>query len=133
GSGRVPISIDRLKAEDRFGREPAHGLTPERLFERRWALSLLDRVLALLGDEMAAAGKTGLFERLRATLTGGRGAGSYADLAGALGMTEGAVKMAAQRLRRCYREILREEIARTLADPAEVDDEIRALFSALGG
>ena len=133
GGGRVPIPIDRLDAEGRYGREPAHELTAERLFERRWALALLERVVGRLEAEMAAAGKAALFGPLKATLTGERDMARYAAIALELGLTEGAVKMAASRLRRRYQEILREEIGRTVDDPAEVDEEIRALFTSLGG
>jgi hypothetical protein len=105
--------------------------SPERLFERRWATSLLDRAVARLEAESIASGKAGLLSAVLPTLTGGRSEVPLAAIAAELGMTEGAVKMAASRLRRCFGEILREEIARTLADPADVEEEIRALFAAL--
>jgi RNA polymerase sigma-70 factor (ECF subfamily) len=131
GGGLAPLSSDCGEAEGRYGSEPAHELTPERLFERRWAIDLLARAVARLEVEMAAAGKDELFARLLPSLTGGRGELPLTAAAARLGMTEGAVKMAASRMRRRYGAILREEIARTLADPTEVDDEIRALFAAL--
>ncbi len=132
GGGHKLVSLDALAAETRYSREPADNITPERLFEQRWALTLLDHVLARLGEEYEATGKWGVFEQLKGCLTGGRDVPSYAGLAGRLGLTEGAFKVAVHRLRRRYREVLREEIARTVADPAEIDDEIRQLFSALG-
>jgi RNA polymerase sigma-70 factor (ECF subfamily) len=133
GGGRVAVSIDALAAESRFGGEPAHDLTAERLFERRWALTLLDHVLAGLDAEMARSGKQALYERLRPALAGDEGAPSYAVVADDLGLSVGAVKMAAHRLRAKYRERLREEIARTVAEPSEIDAEIRDLLAMLGG
>jgi RNA polymerase sigma-70 factor (ECF subfamily) len=130
GGGRPPLSLDGLDAEGRYRREPAHQETPERLFERRWALSLLDRVLSRLREEHVASGKERLFEHLKGQLTGD--GVPHAQTAAELGMTEGAVKVAVHRLRGRYREILRDEIAQTLDDPADVEDEVRALFAALG-
>ena len=131
GGGRVATPIDALAAESRFGGEPGHDLTAERLFERRWALSLLDHVLAGLDAEMARSEKRALYERLRPALVGGEEASPYPVIADELGLTVGAVKMAAHRLRARYRERLREEIARTVADPSEIDSEIRDLLAAL--
>jgi RNA polymerase sigma factor (sigma-70 family) len=131
GGGVGLFPIDGRDAEGRYGREPSHEMTAERLYERRWALTLLDRVLARLAAEMDRAGKGALFARLEPTLLGGRGAAPYAVVAGELGLTEGAVKVAAHRLRRRYRELLRAEIGRTVADPAGVDQEIGELFAAL--
>jgi RNA polymerase sigma-70 factor (ECF subfamily) len=132
GGGRPTLPLDFGDADGRYGREPAHADTPERLFERRWALALLDRVLGRLSDEYAASGKAALFQRLRPYLTGDASGDPYAAAATDLGTNEGAVKVAVHRLRQRYRDTLRDEIAQTLADPAEVDDEIRALFAALG-
>ncbi len=131
GGGAMPVSIDRTLAEGRYSAEPVNELTPERLFERRWATSLLDHAVARLEAESIAAGKAALVACLLPTLTGGRGEVPIAAIAAELGMTEGSVKMAASRLRKRYGEILREEIARTLANPADVEEEIRALFAAL--
>jgi RNA polymerase sigma factor (sigma-70 family) len=131
GGGAPPISIDRALAEGRYSAEPVDALTPERLFDRRWATDLLDQALARLEAESIAAGKSALVSRLLAALTGGRGEAPFAAIAAELGMTEGSVRMAASRLRKRYGEILREEIARTVADPADVDAEVRALFAAL--
>src|SRR5262249_51630421 len=101
----------RVLAEGRYSAEPVDELTPERLFDRRWATGLLDRALARLEAESSAAGKSDLMSRLLPALTGGRGEVPFAAITAELGMTEGAVKMAASRLRKRYGEILREEIA----------------------
>jgi len=130
GGGRRMVSIDLGFAEDRFRREPAHELTAERIFERRWALTLLERVLTVLADEMAASGKEHLFEVLKVYLTAADGP-PYAETADALEISEGAVKVAVHRLRGRYRRLIQSEIAKTLNDPADVGDEIRSLFSAL--
>jgi RNA polymerase sigma-70 factor (ECF subfamily) len=132
GGGRQLLTIDARDAEGRYVREPAHALTPERLFDRRWALTLLDHVLDRLGEELASEGKGPLFEALKPALMGERSM-PHAQLAEELGMTEGAVRVAAHRLRTRYRELLRDEIAQTLDDPDDVDDEIRDLFASLGG
>jgi RNA polymerase sigma-70 factor (ECF subfamily) len=130
GGGRAPVSIDRLRAEGRYHREPASDLTPERLFERRWALTLLDLVLARLEAEMGRAGKSAQFAALRPALLGTAERIPYARIAAELGLTEEAARAAATRLRRRYRAILRDEVARTVDDPADVEAEIRALFAA---
>jgi RNA polymerase sigma-70 factor (ECF subfamily) len=133
GAGRTIVPIDRLDAEGRYGLEPAHEMTAERLFERQWALTLLQRVLRRLEDESAHAGKSALFDQLRPALQGDDLAPSYREIAAALGLAEGAVRVAAHRLRVRYREVLREEVGRTTDDPAGVDDEIADLLAALGG
>jgi RNA polymerase sigma factor (sigma-70 family) len=131
GGGQPPLSLDLGDAEARFGREPDHTLTAEKLFERRWALALLQEVLARLREEHAARSKEALFDRLRGFLVGERQPGGHAAAAAELGLTEGAVKVAVHRLRQRYRELIREEIGRTVHDPKAIDDEIRALFAAL--
>jgi RNA polymerase sigma-70 factor (ECF subfamily) len=130
GGGRPVISLDSLDAEARYRLEPAQGLTPEKMFEKQWALSLLELVLSRLHAEMAAAGKSVLFEALKDTLTGVRPI-TYAAIGAELGMSEGAVKVAAHRIRRRYRALLRAEIAQTVASPDEIRDEIRYLMSCL--
>jgi RNA polymerase sigma factor (sigma-70 family) len=132
GGGRTPVSIDRLTAEGRYDREPSHNLTAERLFERRWALTVLENVIGELEREMEGAGKSRQFEALRPVLLGNAERVSYAQIGEALGLSEEAARAAALRLRRRYRALLREEVARTVEDPEEVEDEIRSLFSALG-
>jgi RNA polymerase sigma-70 factor (ECF subfamily) len=107
--------------------------TPDRAFDRQWALTLLDLVLDRLRREYANAGRDDLFLGLKETLGGGRAEIPYRDLARRLGMSEGAVKVAAHRLRRRYRELLREEIARTVATASDTEDELGHLFAALGG
>lgn len=131
GGGRAPLPLDFESGEMRFLREPVDDRTPERLFDRRWATTLLDAVAARLRDEHERAGRTDLFEALRGTIAAGTATESWAAVGERLGMTEGAVKIAAHRLRRRYRELLRETIGQTVADPAEVDDEIRHLMQAL--
>jgi RNA polymerase sigma-70 factor (ECF subfamily) len=131
GGGHVIFSIDLPQAEGRYAAEPAHTLTAERLFERRWALTLLERVLDGLGAEMVNSGQGLLFDRLGPALLAGGDAAPYAAIAAELGMTEGAVKVAAHRLRRRYRDRIRAEVARTVDRAEEVDDEIRDLFAAL--
>ena len=128
GGGRTIVPLEGLEA--RYGREPADAVTPERIFEREWALSLLDQVLRRLQNEMTADGKAALFDALKGHLTGRQPAG-YAATAARLGMSEGAVKVAAHRLRRRYRELLREEIAQTVTSPEEIEEEIRDLFTCL--
>jgi RNA polymerase sigma-70 factor (ECF subfamily) len=129
GGGRTVISLDSLDAETRYRLEPASDLTPEKMFEKQWALSLLERVLTRLDAEMAA-GKPALFAALKETLTGIRPT-TYAAIGVELGMTEGAVKVAAHRMRRRCRALLREEIAQTVPDAGEIGDEIRYLLSCL--
>jgi RNA polymerase sigma-70 factor (ECF subfamily) len=124
------LSLDFADADRRYAAEPSHEQTPERLFERRWALTLLEHVVQRLRRQYETAGQPALFERLKGSLTGAA-ADSHAEAAAALGMTEGAVKVAAHRLRTRYRDLLRDEIGQTVEDPAAVDDEIRALFTAL--
>ena len=131
GGGRRPLSIDAADAESRYRLEPAHDLTPERVFERRWALTLLDRVLSALRAESHAEGKTALFEALKDCLGGRPGESRYREAATRLGMAEGAVRMAAHRLRRRYRELLREQIAQTVETPEQIDEEIAFLFKAV--
>jgi RNA polymerase sigma-70 factor (ECF subfamily) len=108
-------------------------MTPEKLFERRWALTLLDQALEQLGREFRQAGRIELFEHLKGALVGGAGQLSHAQIGAALGMTEAAVKKAAQRLRERYRAILRELIVATVEGPGEIDDEIQTLFAVLSG
>jgi RNA polymerase sigma factor (sigma-70 family) len=129
GIAHIPLQLD--DAETRYGCEPADERTPEQYYERRWALTLLDAVLQRLNAEYAQEGKAELFEALSATLTGGRETQPYAELAVQTGLSEGAVKVAVHRLRKRYRQMLREEIARTMAVGADVDEELRQLFAVL--
>lgn len=131
GGGRVPVSIDLQDAEGRYINEPAHQLTAERLFERRWTMVLLERVLARLESEANRVRKSELFYTLRPLLEGNDLSQSYQQIGETLNMSEGAVKVAAHRLRSRYRQLLREEVGRTVADPAEIDEEIADLLRAL--
>jgi len=128
GGGQRPLSIDARDAEGHYLREPADHLTPEALFVRRWALALLEGVLDDLRREYTRGGKPELFDALKSTLTGDPRSAPYAEIADRLGMTEGAVQVAVHRLRRRYRAALRARIA----DPADIEEEIRDLFAALG-
>jgi RNA polymerase sigma-70 factor (ECF subfamily) len=131
GVPAVPLQFDA--AETRYGVEPADPTTPERIFERRWALTLLEEVLSHLRAEYAQEGKADLFATLHPCLVGERTAQPYAELAAKLGTSEGMVKSAVHRLRQRYRQLLRDEIANTVAGTEEVDEELRHLFAVLAG
>jgi RNA polymerase sigma-70 factor (ECF subfamily) len=131
GGGQALLSLDFGSAEQHCTLEPADGWTPEREFERRWALTLLERVLARLGGEYAERGRGELFDRCRVCLTGETGGPSYAQLARQLGMSEGSVKVTVHRMRHRYRELLRDEIEQTVVSPEDVDDELDHLLAAL--
>lgn len=131
GGGRAPVSIDAAAAETSFGAELADRLSAEKIFERRWALSLLDQVLRRLREEYTRDGKEKQFAQLKSTLTEASRSVPYGEIAARLATSEGAVKVAVHRLRRRYRELLRAEIADTVAGADEVEDEIRNLFAAL--
>ena len=125
------LSLDLEVSEERYHREPFHELTPEALFQRQWALAALDRVLVRLREEYALKEQSAQFDRLRVFLTGDEDRGSYDQLAMTLNLSAAAVRVAVHRLRRRYAEMIREEIAATVAGPDEVDDEIRFLLAAL--
>jgi RNA polymerase sigma-70 factor (ECF subfamily) len=127
----LPLDVELGAGETRYRLEPADDETPERLFERQWALALLERVLARLRDECDAAGKGAQLDVLKPVLTGEPTGETYAQLGERLGMSEGAVKVTVHRLRRRIRTLLEEEIARTVADAGDVDDEIQHLFEVL--
>jgi RNA polymerase sigma-70 factor (ECF subfamily) len=133
GGKAGPISLDLGSGDGRYALEPSHDVTAEAIYERRWALTVLDGVIAELRQKYADAGKAGLFDRLKTFLTGEGGASPYEGVARELEMGEGAVKVAVHRLRRRYRDLLRAEIARTVADTEEVEDELRHLLAALQG
>lgn len=130
--GGPQLSLDWAGAESRISWEPADPLTPERRFERQWATTLLARVVDQLREEMAAGGKQRHFEALKSALAGDQDRIPYADVAAALDCSPEAARQAAHRLRKRYRELLRAEVAHTVADIAEVDDEIRRLFAVFG-
>jgi RNA polymerase sigma-70 factor (ECF subfamily) len=133
GGGQPTLSFDAQAAEQRYRLEPVDNCSPDKLFERSWASALLDQVLARLEQEFREAGKTDLFQRLRPFLVAGTGPETYADAAALSGMTAEAFKKAVQRLRHRYYELFREEIAQTMADPAEVEDEMRHLCAVIAG
>lgn len=129
GGGTPVVSIDARAAESELGLDPEGGESPERAFERTWARSVLARALERLREEYVQRGKEALFEALSGHLVGGD-ATPYAELSDELGFREGALKVAVHRLRARYREQLRREVADTVADPADVEDELRGLFRA---
>ena len=128
--GGLLVPLEFSSAEARYQREPSHDETPEQIFERRWTLALLDRVLTKLRDEFVQHGHPEQFEGLKPCLLG-QSEVSYATLASAMKTSEGALKVAVHRLRKRYRELLRQEIANTVADPADVDSELQTLAVAL--
>jgi RNA polymerase sigma-70 factor (ECF subfamily) len=133
GGGVQHLSLDWQGADNRFHLEPRDPTSPDRLFDREWALALLERVISRLGEECIRDGKGQLFEQARRYLMVGEQTIPYAEAARALGTDEGAVRVAVHRLRKHYRELLREEIAQTLSDPAQVQEELRSLKAALAG
>ena len=133
GGGQQHLSLDAVTGEERFAAEPTDNVTPEVIYERGWAATLLERVLRLLGEENATAGRTDLFEELKASLWGERRGATQPEIASRLGMSENAFKVAAHRLRARYRELLRAEIAHTVATTAEIDDELRHLIAVMSG
>ena len=132
GGDQQFLSIDVTDAEGRYALEPSHDITPDKLFDRSWALATLDRAMGVLEREWIEAGKTEIFTHLRPCLAGRGVTESYRQLGEALDMSEGAVKTAVHRLRRRYGEALREEIAQTVAEEQEVEKELEHLLEALG-
>jgi len=124
------VPLEFSSGEERYQREPAHDETPERIFERRWALSVLDRVIEKLRSEFVQHGRPVHFDRLKVFLLGQSDA-PYAVLAQELNTSEGALKVAIHRLRKRYRELFRREIADTVSDPADVESELRDLAAVL--
>ncbi len=133
GGGVQMFSLDAESAEVQYQLDPQTNLTPEVLFERRWAQRLVECVTERLQQEAATGPKRQRFDELKAFLLDDPDAGSYLEVAQKLQMTEGAVKSAVHRLRQRARELFREEIAQTVSRPSEIDDEIRHLFGALSG
>ncbi len=132
GSGQSAVPLDFDTGESRYSLEPVDDLTPEGFFERQWAVIVMINVPAHLRVEYAGKGKEEQFEQLKDFLSGERAAGAYAKVAQSLGMTVNAAQVVVHRMRHRYRELLRAEIAHTVADPSEVDEEIRNLFATLG-
>jgi RNA polymerase sigma factor (sigma-70 family) len=131
GGGRLIASLDELQAEDRYRHEPASNLSPERLYDQKWASSLLDQVMQSVRVEYASLGKGALFDVLRGVVWGDGQATGYAALAQQTGLTEGAFKVAVHRLRARFKECLHREVAQTVATPGEIEDELRHLLAAL--
>jgi DNA-directed RNA polymerase specialized sigma24 family protein len=132
GGGQTAVPIDAAVAERRYERAFAHGETPERLYDRQWALTLLDSVFQALRAEYADNGKADLFDKLKDFVTADEDAGTHADAAKDLGTSAGAVKVAVHRLRRRFREELLRRVADTLGPDQDVEDEIRHLLQTLG-
>lgn len=130
GGSAPPLPLDWQDADRRYQSHPADTLGPDRHFDREWALALLERVIRRLRGECSAEGKAVLFEQLKSFLTADRGEVPYPQAAAQLGLPEVTVRVTVHRLRRRYRELLREEIAQTLTDSTQVAEEMRALFGA---
>jgi RNA polymerase sigma-70 factor (ECF subfamily) len=131
GTGQKLIKLEDLGERERAGFEPSDTLAADQIYERRWALSVLDQVLARLGAEYRAAGNIRLFDRLQKSLSDEPDRPSPADTAHEFGMTESAVRQASYRLRQRYRQLLREEIAHTVLAAGDIDDELRHLVAVL--
>src|SRR2546422_4378518 len=131
GGGQALISLDDQTAEKRYRVEPADIMSAEKLFERRWALTLLEQARARLRDEYVTAGNAEFYDELKVLETGEKSMVTYAELAVRLGTTESAIKSAAPRLRRRYAELVREEVAHTVNSPSEIDEEIRYLIAVI--
>ena len=131
GGGNSPISLDALSAEDRYRHERADMLSPDRIYERRWAMTLLDQVMRLLRIEYTELGKVSEFEELKGVLTADRGTIPYCTIAQKLKTTEGASRVAVHRMRKRFRELFRSAVADTVAKQEEVDHEIRYIVAVL--
>ena len=133
GGGAQVISFDAYSAEERYRLEPADQLTPERLFERAWAATLLERAAGRLREEYVTSGRTELYDQLTEFRLDAPEQRAYAEVAEQLGLSAGAVKSAIHRLRQRHHQLVREEITQTLEDPAEADQEIRYLLRVIAG
>jgi RNA polymerase sigma factor (sigma-70 family) len=133
GEGKALVPLDELLARERADLEPTDSLTADRIFERRWALTLLDQVLTRLESEYSSAGNAKLFNCLKEFFSDEPGRRSQAEVASELGMMENTVKQAFHRLRQRYRQLLRDEIAQTVAVPGDVEEELRYFISVLQG
>jgi len=131
GSGLRPIPLEEFRAGERIDMEPSDPMTAEMIYERRWALTVLERVLSRLRDEYRAAGNAALFDSLKALLPDEPGAPSQAEIGARMGMTENAIRQAFYRFRQRYQSLLREEIANTVATPGDIEDELRHLIAVL--
>ena len=131
GGGQTMLSLDFERGEERYQNEPVDHWTAEKIFDRRWALTLLDQAIALLKQDCTASGKGALFDQLKLFLTGDSGTPAYEQPAARLGMSPGAVKVAVHRLRQKYRETLRQLIAQTVAVEEDIESELHVLLAAL--
>jgi len=131
GGGQIPVSLDETEAEQRYLQVPARELSPERVYDRRWALTVMEEALKRLRRESAANGKAELFARLSGFLSKEAMPGDYEEVARSLGMSPGAMAVAVHRLRQRYRECVRLELAQTVAGPADLEEEMQYLFAAL--
>ncbi len=131
GGGREMLSLDTEQADQRYRLEPADEQSPEKVFERRWALAIIELVFKGLEAEYSAAGKAEVYRALQPFILGDKSHGTYADAAAKLGTSEGAIKMAALRLRHRYREVFREVIGQTVEDPAEIEAEFSYLLRVI--
>ncbi len=132
GGSQPPISLDAATTESRYLMEPAETVPADRVYERRWALTLLEQAMGRLRADYAASGREAEFGHLKGCLVADRGDVAYGEIATALQMTEGAARVALHRLRKRFRQFFREEIAGTVSNPADVDDEVRYVVSILG-
>jgi RNA polymerase sigma factor (sigma-70 family) len=133
GGGRRPLSFDFNSGESKLGLVAADTLTPDEMYDQKWAITLLERVMDQLRAEYAAKDRLAHFETLKNYLAGSPQDASFATAAQALGISDTTAKVAAHRMRKRYRELLRGEIAQTVERPEEIDEEIRELFNVLGG
>ena len=131
GKGQRLIPLEGLRADERFEMEPADPVTAEMIYERRWALTVLERVLNRLKDEYLAADNAALFDSLKQLLPDEPGSPSQAEIGARMGMTENAIRQAFYRFRQRYQSLLREEIANTVVTPGDIEDELRHLISVL--
>jgi RNA polymerase sigma-70 factor (ECF subfamily) len=131
GGGALSISLDTSMGEERYRNELSDTLSPDRIYEQRWAMTLLEQTMGRLRAEYA--GKEAEFEQMKGVLTADRGAIAYGEIAVALGMTEGAARVAVHRLRKRFRELFRAAVADTVSGPEEVEDELRYLAGVLSG
>ena len=131
GGGRRLLSLDFQEAESQYHLEPADRLSPERLFEKSWALTVLEKTMVSLRADSTRKGKEDVFDHLKVYLTTEKDEIPYRDMAEKLKMSEGSVRIAVHRLRRQYRKLLRDEIAQTVATEDQIDEEIEQLFAAL--
>jgi RNA polymerase sigma factor (sigma-70 family) len=133
GGGRTHVPLDAAEAESRYQTEPADSMTPERIFERRWAVTVLEQTLVRLRAEYERLQRLPEFERLKEFLTAERGTIPYGEVAAALGVSAGAARAAVHRLRKRFRELFREQIAQTVSNPDDLEDELRYVVAALSG